>query len=304
METISFRMILSLVTILTPLSAIAVEHMVTKGETIESIARTYGTTQQAIKDANPIVEKSLFPGLLLDIPPRTIDASTVEYDMGAGIVHKECMAANQLLYADKNREAQKAYSVIIKQLEKKYPCTDAYFGRGISYYKQGNWGKSIQDFERVLSDKRCSETLRSHSSKLLTTARARREEELRAQAEAAGQFIGALNAAMANAVALSQQSSGASGCAASASRSRSGGSSVSSSRSSSASGGSAYGQSVKPKSSDCESLRVNNGKWYCANTGRCGMCGGDGLMDGMFGQGANSHKCTLCGGTGRCKYCK
>lgn len=56
-------------------------------------------------------------------------------------------------------------------------------------------------------------------------------------------------------------------------------------------------------SKDCPSLKVNNGKWYCINTGKCGMCGGDGLMDGSFGQGANSLKCTLCGGTGKCKYC-
>lgn len=56
-------------------------------------------------------------------------------------------------------------------------------------------------------------------------------------------------------------------------------------------------------SKDCPSLKINNGKWYCINTGKCGMCGGDGLMDGSFGQGPNSLKCTLCGGSGKCKYC-
>lgn len=56
-------------------------------------------------------------------------------------------------------------------------------------------------------------------------------------------------------------------------------------------------------SKDCPSLKINNGNWYCVNTGKCGMCGGDGLMDGSFGQGANSLKCTLCGGNGKCKYC-
>lgn len=55
---------------------------------------------------------------------------------------------------------------------------------------------------------------------------------------------------------------------------------------------------------DCPSLYKNNGKWFCVNTGKCGMCGGDGLMDDMFGQGPNSLKCTLCGGTGKCKYCQ
>lgn len=56
-------------------------------------------------------------------------------------------------------------------------------------------------------------------------------------------------------------------------------------------------------SKDCPSLKINNGKWYCVNTGKCGMCGGDGLMDSSFGLDVNSLKCTLCGGNGKCKYC-
>ena len=62
--------------------------------------------------------------------------------------------------------------------------------------------------------------------------------------------------------------------------------------------------SSSSRSQDCPSLKVSNAKWYCGNTGKCGMCGGDGLMNGSFGSGANSLKCTLCNGTGRCKYCR
>ena len=72
---------------------------------------------------------------------------------------------------------------------------------------------------------------------------------------------------------------------------------------SSSSSSSSYSSSSS-KSSSCPSLKASNGKWYCANTGKCGMCGGDGMMDGSFGQGANSLKCTLCGGSGKCKYCR
>ena len=81
-------------------------------------------------------------------------------------------------------------------------------------------------------------------------------------------------------------------------------SSTSSSTSSSASSTSTNTRnSNSTTSKDCPSLKINNGKWYCINTGKCGMCGGDGLMDGSFGQGPNSLKCTLCGGSGKCKYC-
>ena len=78
--------------------------------------------------------------------------------------------------------------------------------------------------------------------------------------------------------------------------------SSSSSYSSGSSSSSSYSSSSRSK--DCSSLKVNQGKWYCANTGKCGMCGGDGLMDGSFGLGANNLKCTLCNGSGKCKYCR
>ena len=57
-------------------------------------------------------------------------------------------------------------------------------------------------------------------------------------------------------------------------------------------------------STSCPSLRIGNGEWYCVNTGKCGMCGGDGLVDGLFGLKPNSLVCTLCEGTGKCKYCR
>ncbi len=81
-----------------------------------------------------------------------------------------------------------------------------------------------------------------------------------------------------------------------------GGYSTGSSTSSQYSSSSSYSSSSRSK--DCSSLKVNQGKWYCANTGKCGMCGGDGLMDGSFGLGANNLKCTLCNGSGKCKYCR
>ncbi len=65
-----------------------------------------------------------------------------------------------------------------------------------------------------------------------------------------------------------------------------------------------YSHGSSATSKDCPSLKASNGKWYCGNTGKCAMCGGDGLMNGSFGLGANSLKCTLCNGTGKCTYCQ
>lgn len=55
-------------------------------------------------------------------------------------------------------------------------------------------------------------------------------------------------------------------------------------------------------SKDCISWKVHHGKYYCANTGDCGMCTGTGLVHDGYGL-TTKHQCTLCGGTGKCKYC-
>lgn len=77
-------------------------------------------------------------------------------------------------------------------------------------------------------------------------------------------------------------------------------SSSSSSSYSSSSNSSSYSSNSSSKS--CSSLKINNGKWYCANTGRCGMCNGSGYVKDGYGL-SSKHKCTLCGGSGKCKYC-
>lgn len=277
----------------------AFEHIVDKGETLESIALKYGTTTQAIIRANPGADDFICVGMGLDIPYRQGAASSSVNSKGAEIVRKECKAADRMLSAGENAKAQKSYSLIIKQLGDKYACTDAYYGRGIAYYNQGDWKKAIQDFEKVVSDPTCGEAVKSHSSTLLARARDKREEQLRQRSEAWGQlFVG--TAAVATSIAVSSQAAKSKNTASGTARSSG---SYSSSSSYTSSSGSQNSQSGSSSGKSCPSLDYAHGKYYCGNSGRCGMCGGDGLMGGSFGEGANSHKCTLCGGTGKCKFC-
>lgn len=63
-----------------------------------------------------------------------------------------------------------------------------------------------------------------------------------------------------------------------------------------------YSYSSHTTSTDCPSLKLG-GNLSCGNTGICGMCGGDGLMDSPF-SGHNSLPCTLCENqSGKCRYC-
>lgn len=60
--------------------------------------------------------------------------------------------------------------------------------------------------------------------------------------------------------------------------------------------------SSNSNATDCQSLKVNNAKWYCSNTGKCGMCNGTGYVSDGYGL-STKHACTLCNGSGKCKYC-
>ncbi len=58
--------------------------------------------------------------------------------------------------------------------------------------------------------------------------------------------------------------------------------------------------SSKPKRKDCPALKTNP-KMYCANTGDCAKCLGDGWMSSGFG--LPDIECTYCKGSGKCSYC-
>lgn len=63
-------------------NASALEHVVKRGETIESIANTYGISVSQLKDANPGVDNLFFIGLKLNIPEsRQMEASAQNYLM-------------------------------------------------------------------------------------------------------------------------------------------------------------------------------------------------------------------------------
>ena len=44
-------------------------HIVLRGETLESIARNYGVTEQMIKEANPLIDE-YFTGIAITVPPK------------------------------------------------------------------------------------------------------------------------------------------------------------------------------------------------------------------------------------------
>lgn len=289
-----------------------VNHIVDRGETLASIANLYGVTTGKIIELNPEASDFVYTGMELIVPHNVIEVApnaspslVSEAVRNRAIIAEACEDADRLLSQEEYTKAVKAYSKIIKKFKNStYSCVEAYYGRALAYYNQGKWKRSIKDFERTIDDPRCGSTVRSHCTSLLATAREYRQQQLERKAELWGSIISATLVTTTSAIVANQQ---AKNSAKNINTTR-GTASLNNSSASSANNSSdeqSYNSSgSSTKSNVCPSLKAAGGKWYCANTGRCGMCNGDGRMDGSFGQGANAHKCTLCNGTGKCKYCQ
>lgn len=278
------------------------KHIVQRGETLESIAKDYNLSPTELRNANFDMEV-FYTGLEIDVPIKKIKVASNGTQLSTNSDEQflktltaylnDCEIADRLFEAHNYSKAQKQYQQTIKKYKGVLPCEDAFYGNALCSYNREKWKSAIEDLTIVINNEDCSQGQREHCRKLLAKAQSYREQQLENRSNFWGSlFMTAATVGTSIALASNQpkQSSytNSSSSTARTSYSNEVGTATSSSSS----------------NSSCPSLKVNRGKWYCANTGRCGMCGGDGVMDGQFGQGANSHKCTLCGGTGKCKYCK
>lgn len=203
--------------------------------------------------------------------------------------------ADDYFEREKYKQAAKNYGYAINIK----PTASLYFNRGVSYYNMSKYDDAISDFKLCLGNNP-SQRLRTRSLELIDKSEECQIQKNNRRSQIVSAIFGlALTGANTYFEIQAQKqkakySSSHNNKTTSSYTSRSSLNDDSDMEETSSSG----------SSHTCPSLKAHGGKYYCANTGRCGMCGGDGLMDGSFGQGADSHKCTLCGGSGECKYCK
>lgn len=177
------------------------------------------------------------------------------------------------------------------------PTPSLYFNRGVSYYNLGKYKDAISDFKLCLENKP-SKNLRIRSLELIDRAEEYQFQKEQRQASIASAIFGlVLTGANMYFEAQRQKQYNRYNSSYSGRNSQ-----LSSSSNKISNDVDDEIQSSGSTNNTCPSLKVNHGKWYCANTGECGMCGGDGLMDNPYG--LPDDKCTLCGGSGKCKYCQ
>lgn len=103
MKTTFKKLMIVLVTMLASIQAFAVKHVVEKGETIESIAQKYGTTAQAIIQANPDAESFIYVGMELNIP-ETAGTNYVQTP-----VQNQTQASSTFTYTPSGNQTQQNY---------------------------------------------------------------------------------------------------------------------------------------------------------------------------------------------------
>ena len=175
------------------------------------------------------------------------------------------------------------------------PTASLYFNRAVSYYNMNKYYDAISDFKSCLNNNP-SKHLTTRSLELIDKAEEYQIQKEERQNQVVSAIFGlVLTGANAYYQIQAQKQR---------TKYTSQGLHTSSDYNYSIESSDSYSSTSSTHTQDCPSLKVSRGRWYCANTGRCGMCGGDGLMDGGIAGGANSLKCTLCGGSGKCKYCQ
>lgn len=282
------------------------KHIVQRGETLESIAKDYNISQNELQNANNDME-IFYTGLEINVPIKktTISSNGTKQSPNSdeqflktlAAYWDDCEIADKLFEAHNYSKAQKQYQQTIKKYKGILPCEDALYGNALCSYNREKWKSAIEDLSIVINNEDCSQGQRDHCKRLLAKAQSYRDQQL----ENRNNFWGGLfvtAATVGTSIALASNQQKQSSYTDNPTSSSSMGEKTSFSGSSSLSGSS----STSSSRSSCPSIKINRGKWYCANTGKCGMCWGDGLMDGS--QGHNSLKCSLCGGTGKCKYCQ
>lgn len=196
----------------------------------------------------------------------------------------------------KYKQAAKNYGLALNII----PTASLYFNRGVSYYNMDKYNDAISDFKRCL-DSNPSKNLRARSLELIDKSEEYIFQRNQRRANVASAIFGLVltGANMYFETQLQKQHNKYKTSY-----------TANNNHTSSSHSNRTYNeeqdddmQSSNTGNSSCASLKVNRGKWYCANTGECGMCNGTGLVSDGFGL-STKHDCTLCGGSGKCKYCQ
>lgn len=305
-------------------------HTVLRGETVSSIARKYGVSENEIRQQNKI-KSECYVGQTLKIPSGSYGVQT-QYngnvtsgaDVSASAYNKVSAHApvtkplkekvdntakfnNYALLQEaisyyNTRNYLKAVKLLNKSIKVK-PTGLAHYYRGCSYYKQNNYKAAKEDLYVAQRSDDLDNHYKKEARRLYADANKKIDEQKAASRQAWANFgkgVGAallvtgavVGAAAVDAYTAPNTYNTYTPATASGGSYSSGGSSSSSS--------SSYNSGSSSSSSSKTDLCLS-----CCGNGKCPQCHGSGCRtDNQFGTGTDySKKCGICGGSGICKKC-
>lgn len=163
-----------------------------RGETLDDIAKRYGTTESELKKLNPNIT-IFYTGIEINIPTRVVSVKPLANSSKTNTnssnkallscYKSEVERADKLLGWKEYKKANKSYTEIIKKYSSFFKCGDAYYGRALASYNRKKWKDAIRDFNTAIKDKELDSSSRDHCKELLAKARRNREEQLERRGE-------------------------------------------------------------------------------------------------------------------------
>lgn len=168
-------------------------HIVQRGETIESLADKYRLTTDILKTANFGMDV-FYTGLEVFIPVdkkylrlRSVeDGEKILNDIAGYFI--EYQEASRIFNSGDYKKAAKLFVSTIRNYGKYLPCEEAYFGKAMCDYNCKKWNSAIEGFSQVINLEECSEELRRQSRSFMANA----EEQCEARSQRTANFFSGL----------------------------------------------------------------------------------------------------------------
>lgn len=163
---------------------VLVKHTLQRGETLSSLATTYGATAEVLKKLNYDLD-TLFTGMEVNIPINkdyADHASSMSSEDLLNSVANYVSNLNQATTAynkGKYKDAHHFYDYASREAPLGFACNEAYLGRGLCNYKRKKWQAAIDDFYKVKGNDEmydCSRRLIANCKQKIEERRQRRAQ--------------------------------------------------------------------------------------------------------------------------------
>lgn len=166
---------------------VLVKHTLQRGESLSSLAATYGATTEVLKKLNYNLD-TLFTGMEVNIPVNKDYADHASSMSSEELLNSVANYVNNLNQATtaygkgKYKEAHHFYDYASREAPLGFACDEAYLGMGMCNYKRKKWQAAINDFYKVKGN----EEMHDCSRRLIANCKQKIEERQQRRSQIIG----------------------------------------------------------------------------------------------------------------------